>query len=182
MFARTKKFVLYWYRFFFPFLESQFWLCYVYMWPMQTSYSYLDVVGRTTVVLKKKNVVGDHNVPFQVLCSVPQIGLFYRVLSLPILSSFLWTAGVLWIQSSLHAGGTIDADICAAALLCRLHRLPSHGSFHREIAGLLKYKLSWIYEGILMRSLVLLTIMHDDPTRGVLVLEFCTCVEQPWSL
>ena len=33
---------------------------------MQTSYSYLDVVGRTTVVIKKKNVVGEHNVPFQV--------------------------------------------------------------------------------------------------------------------
>lgn len=37
------------------------------MLPMQTSYSYLDVVGRTTVVLKKRNVVGEHNVPFQVL-------------------------------------------------------------------------------------------------------------------
>ncbi|KAL5216677.1 hypothetical protein ABZP36_008078 [Zizania latifolia] len=33
---------------------------------VETSYSYLDVVGRTTVVLKKKNVVGEHNVPFQV--------------------------------------------------------------------------------------------------------------------
>lgn len=38
---------------------------------MQTSYSYLDVVGRTTVVLKKKNVVGEHNVPFQVLVNFP---------------------------------------------------------------------------------------------------------------
>ncbi|TVU50840.1 hypothetical protein EJB05_02231 [Eragrostis curvula] len=33
---------------------------------LETSYSYLDVVGRTTVVLKKKNIVGEHNVPFQV--------------------------------------------------------------------------------------------------------------------
>ncbi|XP_072972760.1 dolichyl-diphosphooligosaccharide--protein glycosyltransferase subunit 1B [Typha angustifolia] len=33
---------------------------------LETSYSYLDVVGRTTVVLKKKNVVPDHNIPFQV--------------------------------------------------------------------------------------------------------------------
>ncbi|KAL6844278.1 hypothetical protein ACP4OV_025951 [Aristida adscensionis] len=33
---------------------------------IETSYSYLDVVGRPTVVLKKKNVVGEHNVPFQV--------------------------------------------------------------------------------------------------------------------
>jgi oligosaccharyltransferase complex subunit alpha (ribophorin I) len=41
---------------------------------MQTSYSYLDVVGRTTVVLKKKNVVGEHNVPFQVLFSPSHSG------------------------------------------------------------------------------------------------------------
>ena len=37
---------------------------------MQTSYSYLDVVGRPTVVIKKKNVVGEHNVPFQVFWKV----------------------------------------------------------------------------------------------------------------
>ncbi|KAE9465320.1 hypothetical protein C3L33_02771, partial [Rhododendron williamsianum] len=30
-----------------------------------TSYSYLDVVGRTVVVLEKKNVVPEHNSPFQ---------------------------------------------------------------------------------------------------------------------
>ncbi|CAN6202516.1 unnamed protein product [Urochloa humidicola] len=35
--------------------------------PTKTSYSYLYyVAGRTKVVLKKKNVVGEHNVPFQV--------------------------------------------------------------------------------------------------------------------
>ncbi|CAN6191088.1 unnamed protein product [Urochloa humidicola] len=35
--------------------------------PTKTSYSYLyDVAGRTKVVVKKKNVVGEHNVPFQV--------------------------------------------------------------------------------------------------------------------
>ncbi|KAL8090414.1 hypothetical protein AgCh_039764 [Apium graveolens] len=33
---------------------------------LETSYSYLDVVGRTVVVLKKKNVVPEHNIPFQV--------------------------------------------------------------------------------------------------------------------
>ncbi|OAY67342.1 Dolichyl-diphosphooligosaccharide--protein glycosyltransferase subunit 1B [Ananas comosus] len=33
---------------------------------LETSHSYLDIVGRTTVVLKKKNVVPDHNIPFQV--------------------------------------------------------------------------------------------------------------------
>ncbi|KAK9283982.1 hypothetical protein L1049_012240 [Liquidambar formosana] len=33
---------------------------------LETSYSYLDVVGRTVVVLEKKNVVPEHNSPFQV--------------------------------------------------------------------------------------------------------------------
>ncbi|CAA2970835.1 dolichyl-diphosphooligosaccharide--glycosyltransferase subunit 1B [Olea europaea subsp. europaea] len=33
---------------------------------METKYSYLDVIGRTVVVLEKKNVVPEHNVPFQV--------------------------------------------------------------------------------------------------------------------
>lgn len=33
---------------------------------MQTSYSYLDIVGRHTVVLKKENAVQELNAPFQV--------------------------------------------------------------------------------------------------------------------
>ncbi|KAL8533124.1 hypothetical protein ACS0TY_009392 [Phlomoides rotata] len=33
---------------------------------LEKKYSYLDVVGRTVVVLEKKNVVPEHNVPFQV--------------------------------------------------------------------------------------------------------------------
>ncbi|KAI3923079.1 hypothetical protein MKW92_031775 [Papaver armeniacum] len=33
---------------------------------LETSYSYLDVVGRTVVVLEKKNVVPEHGIPFQV--------------------------------------------------------------------------------------------------------------------
>jgi len=33
--------------------------------PTKTSYSYHDA-GRAKVVIKKKNVVGEHNVPFQV--------------------------------------------------------------------------------------------------------------------
>ncbi|KAK6137963.1 hypothetical protein DH2020_028294 [Rehmannia glutinosa] len=32
---------------------------------LQTKYSYLDVIGRTVVVLEKNNVVPEHNVPFQ---------------------------------------------------------------------------------------------------------------------
>ena len=34
---------------------------------LQTKYSYLDVVGRTVVVLEKRNVVPEHNIAFQVL-------------------------------------------------------------------------------------------------------------------
>ncbi|KAL8051764.1 hypothetical protein ABFX02_06G170000 [Erythranthe guttata] len=33
---------------------------------LKTKYSYLDIVGRTVVVLEKKNVAPEHNVPFQV--------------------------------------------------------------------------------------------------------------------
>ncbi|KAF8395233.1 hypothetical protein HHK36_019175 [Tetracentron sinense] len=33
---------------------------------LETSYSYLDVIGRTVVVLEKENVVPEHNSPFQV--------------------------------------------------------------------------------------------------------------------
>ncbi|GER51451.1 glycosyltransferase subunit [Striga asiatica] len=33
---------------------------------LETKYSYLDVIGRPVVVLEKKNVVPEHNVPFQV--------------------------------------------------------------------------------------------------------------------
>ncbi|OVA18065.1 Ribophorin I [Macleaya cordata] len=33
---------------------------------LETSYSYLDVVGRTVVVLEKQNVVPEHGIPFQV--------------------------------------------------------------------------------------------------------------------
>ncbi|RVW84349.1 Dolichyl-diphosphooligosaccharide--protein glycosyltransferase subunit 1B [Vitis vinifera] len=37
---------------------------------LETSYSYLDVVGRTVVVLEKKNVVPEHSIPFQVICKL----------------------------------------------------------------------------------------------------------------
>lgn len=36
--------------------------------PPQKKYSYLDVVGRTVVVLEKKNLVPEHNSAFQVSC------------------------------------------------------------------------------------------------------------------
>ena len=33
---------------------------------LQKKYSYLDIIGRTVVVLEKRNVVPEHHVPFQV--------------------------------------------------------------------------------------------------------------------
>jgi hypothetical protein len=57
---------------------------------MQTSYSYLDVVGRTTVVLKKKNVVGEHNVPFQV-------GLVSYYLPFKPCTFLILTCGTFWL-------------------------------------------------------------------------------------
>jgi hypothetical protein len=36
---------------------------------VQTKYSYLDVVGRTVLVLENKNVVPEHITPFQVICT-----------------------------------------------------------------------------------------------------------------
>lgn len=50
-------------------------ICILVIWALfscvflQTKYSYLDVVGRTVVVLEKKNVVPVHNIPFQVIFS-----------------------------------------------------------------------------------------------------------------
>lgn len=42
------------------------WLMAIMLLHLQKKYSYLDVIGRTVVVLEKKNVVPEHNVPFQV--------------------------------------------------------------------------------------------------------------------
>lgn len=40
--------------------------CFSLFEQLQKKYSYLDVVGRTVVVLEKNNVVPDHGSPFQV--------------------------------------------------------------------------------------------------------------------
>jgi hypothetical protein len=46
---------------------------------LQTKYSYLDIVGRTVVVLEKKNVVPEHNSPFQVSQTlVEYLNLLYQ--------------------------------------------------------------------------------------------------------
>ena len=40
----------------------------IYATECRLAISYLGVVGRTTAVIEK-NIVGEHNVPFQVLCT-----------------------------------------------------------------------------------------------------------------
>ncbi|KAI4351403.1 hypothetical protein L6164_005772 [Bauhinia variegata] len=49
---------------------------------LETKYSYLDVVGRTVVVLEKKNVVPEHNNPFQVYYSFNPIFMLAEPLML----------------------------------------------------------------------------------------------------
>lgn len=65
---------------------------------LQTSYSYLDVVGRKTLVLVKENVVPEHNVPFEVFplarfgmifCKFNYIWRFFNLLKHIITSSNL---------------------------------------------------------------------------------------------
>lgn len=63
---------------------------------MQTSYSYLDVVGRTTVVLKKNNVVGEHNVPFQVLVNIPMKPKLVTTTRLNCASILILICGTFW--------------------------------------------------------------------------------------
>ncbi|KAG8390614.1 hypothetical protein BUALT_Bualt01G0101800 [Buddleja alternifolia] len=49
---------------------------------LEKKYSYLDVIGRTVVVLEKKNVVPDHNIPFQVHYKFNQIFMLAEPLML----------------------------------------------------------------------------------------------------
>ncbi|XP_077229379.1 ribophorin I [Tasmannia lanceolata] len=49
---------------------------------LETSYSYLDVVGRTVVVLKKENVVPEHSIPFQVYYKFSPISMLAEPLML----------------------------------------------------------------------------------------------------
>lgn len=56
-------------------------LCYLPLTQTSYSYYYYYVAGRPNVVLKKKNVVAEHNVPFQVLLHV--WSLFFKISSTP---------------------------------------------------------------------------------------------------
>ncbi|GAB2250598.1 hypothetical protein Droror1_Dr00016848 [Drosera rotundifolia] len=71
---------------------------------LETSYSYLDVVGRTAVVIEKENVVPEHNVPFQVYYKFNPIFMLAEPLMLVSVYFLLFTASVayLHIDLSIH--------------------------------------------------------------------------------
>jgi oligosaccharyltransferase complex subunit alpha (ribophorin I) len=71
---------------------------------LETSYSYLDVVGRMTVVLKKKNVVGEHNVPFQVHYEFNPIFMLAEPLMLISAMFLFFVACIAYLRMDLSIG------------------------------------------------------------------------------
>ncbi|KAF8679100.1 hypothetical protein HU200_045862 [Digitaria exilis] len=71
---------------------------------LETSYSYLDVVGRTTVVLKKNNVVGEHNVPFQVYYEFNPIFMLAEPMMLTSAVLLFFVACIAYLHMDLSIG------------------------------------------------------------------------------
>ncbi|XP_050210871.1 dolichyl-diphosphooligosaccharide--protein glycosyltransferase subunit 1B [Mercurialis annua] len=71
---------------------------------LEKKYTYLDIVGRTVVVLEKKNVVPEHNTSFQVYYTFNQIFMLAEPLMLVSVFFFFFIACVayLHIDLSLH--------------------------------------------------------------------------------
>ncbi|KAG5557493.1 hypothetical protein RHGRI_007658 [Rhododendron griersonianum] len=88
-----------------------------------TSYSYLDVVGRTVVVLEKKNVVPEHNSPFQVYYNFNPIFMLAEPLMLASVFFFLFVACVAYLHIDLSIRNFIvesfhlDYDCLVAGVL-----------------------------------------------------------------
>ncbi|KAL5569330.1 hypothetical protein UlMin_025905 [Ulmus minor] len=68
---------------------------------LETKYSYLDVVGRTVVVLEKKNVVPEHNSPFQVHYNFNPIFMLAEPLMLVVAFFLFFVASVAYIHIDL---------------------------------------------------------------------------------
>ncbi|KAL6994755.1 Dolichyl-diphosphooligosaccharide--protein glycosyltransferase subunit 1B [Sarracenia purpurea var. burkii] len=68
---------------------------------LETSYSYLDIVGRTVVVLEKKNVVPEHNSPFQVYYNFNPIFMLAEPLMLASAFFFFFAACVAYLHVDL---------------------------------------------------------------------------------
>ncbi|KAH6804900.1 Ribophorin I [Perilla frutescens var. frutescens] len=68
---------------------------------LETKYSYLDVMGRTVVVLEKKNVVPEHNVPFQVHYNFNPIFMLAEPLMLVSTFFLLFAASIAYLHVDL---------------------------------------------------------------------------------
>ncbi|VFQ78823.1 unnamed protein product [Cuscuta campestris] len=68
---------------------------------LEKKYSYLDVVGRTVVVLEKKNVVPEHNSPFQVYYQFSPIFMLAEPLMLTGAFLLFFFAFVTYLQMDL---------------------------------------------------------------------------------
>ncbi|XP_020675975.1 dolichyl-diphosphooligosaccharide--protein glycosyltransferase subunit 1B [Dendrobium catenatum] len=68
---------------------------------LEKTFSYLDVVGRTTVVIKKKNVVPEHNVPFQVYYNFNPIFMLAEPLMLITAIFLFFSACIAYLHMDL---------------------------------------------------------------------------------
>ncbi|GMN51071.1 hypothetical protein TIFTF001_020226 [Ficus carica] len=68
---------------------------------LETKYSYLDVVGRTVAVLEKKNIVPEHNSPFQVYYNFNPMFMLAEPLMLAIAFFLCFVASVAYIHVDL---------------------------------------------------------------------------------
>lgn len=68
---------------------------------LETSYSYLDIVGRTVVVLEKKNVVPEHSIPFQVYYNFNPIFMLAEPFMLASVFFFFFMACVAYLHIDL---------------------------------------------------------------------------------
>ncbi|XP_057424151.1 dolichyl-diphosphooligosaccharide--protein glycosyltransferase subunit 1B [Lotus japonicus] len=68
---------------------------------LETKYSYLDVVGRTVVALEKRNVVPEHNTPFQVYYNFNPIFMLAEPLMLVSVFFFLFMSAVAYLHMDI---------------------------------------------------------------------------------
>lgn len=68
---------------------------------LETSYSYLDVIGRPTVVIEKENVVPEHNIPFQVQYDFKPIFMLAEPLMLVSVFFLFFAAWIAYLHIDL---------------------------------------------------------------------------------
>ncbi|CAN0909235.1 Dolichyl-diphosphooligosaccharide--protein glycosyltransferase subunit 1B [Linum grandiflorum] len=68
---------------------------------LETKYSYLDVVGRPVLVIEKKNVVPEHNVPFQAYYTFNPVFMLAEPLMLVSVVFFLFLSCVAYLHMDL---------------------------------------------------------------------------------